>query len=77
MIDREMREKVERLWKAGLTFRELAAAMGWANWRVAGTRVHYLRSEGVDLPYRRSAVTRRRMRAAARAHQARRAKDRA
>lgn len=50
----EHRERVERLWKQGLTLREMAEAMGWKNVQVAQVQISTLRSKGVDLPHRYS-----------------------
>lgn len=50
----EHRERVERLWKQGLTLCEMAEAMGWKNVQVAQVQISILRSKGVDLPHRYS-----------------------
>lgn len=49
----EHRERVERLWKQGLTMREMAEAMGW-KLSTAHVAISRLRAQGVDLPHRYS-----------------------
>lgn len=49
----EYRERVERLWKQGLTLREMSEAMGW-KLPTAHVVISRLRAQGIDLPHRYS-----------------------
>jgi DNA-binding CsgD family transcriptional regulator len=58
-------ERIAALWREGASLKEIAAALDSTPQSIAVT-VNRLRSRGWDLPYRRPAETRRRIRAATR-----------